>query len=78
MHSALSLRIINKVKRGTTMMQEMRVFIARPDGTADRIGTMCASRATIAMLRFVIEKGARESQIRCEITEPKGSMPGHG
>lgn len=74
----ISLRIINKVARGQTMMQEMRVFVVRTDGSLDRIGTVSASRAHIKMLRNILHAGAAALSLRCDITEPLGSMPGRG
>ncbi len=76
----LSIRIINKGRHGpaNAISQEMRVFVQRPDGSFDRVGTISASWGRITMLRRIIEAGARAMQVDCIITEPVRATPGLG
>ncbi len=73
-----SVRIINKVKLGNTMMQEMRVFVERADGSPDRIGTLSTSMRNVALLKRMLVAGAEALNMRLTITEPNGSMPDRG
>lgn len=66
----LTVRVINKLHYS----QELRVFVDRPDGTQDRIGTFNASRARIAMLRHILERGARILHVPYNFIEPVGTM----
>lgn len=71
----LSIRIINKGRsdKHGFPFREMRVFADRPDGTADRLGTISASWGRVTLLRKIIEEGCRALRVPCSITEPKSA-----
>lgn len=76
----LSVRIINKGRTGKDGLphREMRVFVRRPDGSLDRVGTLSLSWGRCSMIRQVIESGCTELGISCEITEPVRAQEGLG